>query len=150
MRDLELYIPVGIVASGKSTACRKWAAESEAVIVEADVFRTIFHRKYTYDPKTEDIIWKVMQVSTAEWLNHKVCVAVDDAVLFLKKKNRTMFELQLKCMTMYPYRVIWDFLPLPTDEQVAERRGREGRGYSVEEWLEVAQRQREEMEGPDL
>jgi len=146
MRDLELYIPVGIVASGKSTACREWAEKHEAVIVEADVLRTIFHRKYIFDPKTEDIIWKVMQVSTAEWLNHQICVAVDDANLFLKKKNRTMFESQLEFMIMYPYRVTWDFLPMPTDEQVAERRGREGRGYSVEEWLEVAQRQREELE----
>jgi len=146
MKDLELYIPVGIVASGKSTACRKWAEEHEAVIVEADALRTIFHHKYIYDPKTEGVIWNVMLAATSQWLDHGINVAVDDAVLFLKKKDRILFTQQLAFETRRPYRVTWDFLPLPTDEEVAERRGKEGRGYSVEEWVEVAQKQRGELE----
>jgi predicted kinase len=141
-----VYIPVGIVASGKSTACRQWAEKNDAVIVEADVFRTIFHRKYVYDPSTEYIIRSIMEKSTIVWSNHGVNVAVDDAVSFLSKWNRVQFRSAVKREAWNAVQFTWDFLPLPTDEEVVERRGREGRGYSVEQWLEVAHKQREELE----
>jgi hypothetical protein len=142
----KVYAPVGIVASGKTTACHKWAEENNAVIVEADVFRTIFYQKYIYDLRIEDIIWKLMRESTIEWLNHAVNVAVDDAVLFLKRMSRIRFQSEVRLGAWPDYEFIWDFLPIPTDEQIAERRGKDGRGYSVEEWLEVAHRQRGELE----
>lgn len=143
---IEVYIPVGVVASGKSTACRKWAEMNAAVIVEADVFRTIFHRKYVYDPKTEDLIWGLTVEATAKWIDHGVSVAVDDAVFFLRHGQRREFENKLAFSTFRPYHVEWDLLPLPTDEEVYERRSKEGRGYSPEEWVEIAHRQMNEME----
>lgn len=141
-----MYVPVGVVASGKSTVCRKWAAKNSAVIVEADVFRTIFYGKYTYNPETEDLIWNLMVVAVGDWIDHGVNVAVDDATLFLSKKKRIQFQNSLAFHSILPYSVTWDFLPLPTDEQVAERRAKEGRGYSPEEWVEIANRQKGELE----
>lgn len=141
-----VFVPVGIIASGKSTACREWAEANDAVIVEADVLRTIFHRKYVYDLETEDIIWNVMVTAVAGWVDHEINVAVDDAALFLKKDNRIMFESQVAYATYLPYSWEWRFLDVPTDAQVAERRGREPRGYTVEEWVAAAQRQRKELE----
>lgn len=142
----EVYIPVGVVASGKTTACRNWAQKNGAVIVEADVFRTIFYHKYVFDPSTEDIIWKLMMTATADWVDHEVNVAVDDAVLFLKRKMRRDFANGLVFSTWRPFSVTWDFLPLPTDEEVYERRSQEGRGYSPEEWVDIANKQKRELE----
>jgi len=146
MTDLEIFVPVGIIASGKSTACREWAKENKAVIVEVDAFRTIFYGKYVFDPNTEGLLWNLVMTAASEWLDQGVNVAVDDAVFFLKKKDRVRFQSTLAFNTRRPYRFTWHFMPDPTDEQVAERRGKEGRGYSVEEWVEVAQRQRGELE----
>ena len=146
MTDLEIFVPVGIVASGKSTVCREWAKENKAVIVEVDAFRTIFYGKYVFDPNTEGLLWKLVMTAASEWLNQGVNVAVDDAVFFLKKRDRVRFQSTLAFNTWRPYRFTWHFMPDPTDELVAERRGEEGRGYSVEEWVEVAQRQRGELE----
>lgn len=69
-------------------------------------------------------------------------MALDDAVFFLKKYDRQCFEEIIDGLD----EIIWDFLQVPTDEEVAERRGREPRGYTVEEWVAAAQRQRGELE----
>ena len=147
MRVPTLCMPVGIVASGKTTFSRQWAKENDpTIIIEVDKFRTLFHDVYTFDPEEENIIWDLVVKATSWWLDWNVNVVVDDAVFFLKKSNRIQFLSDVSGYCPFEYEVEWDFMPMPTDEQVAERRGREGRGYSVEEWLEVARRQRSELE----
>ena len=145
---MRIYIPVGIIASGKTTACRKWVEENQpAVHIEADDFRTIFSKKYTYDQATESIIWNLTMESAEGWLRFGYNVAVDDAVFFLGCRNRQNFEDNVRRHLRFPSDLdfMWDFIPNPTDEEVAERRGRESRGYTVEEWVAVARRQRGEL-----
>ena len=142
-------MPVGIVASGKTTESRIWAKEnSPSIIIEVDKFRTLFHDTYTFDPKEEQLIWDLVVTSASHWLLEHVNVVVDDAVFFLSRKRREEFisDLENWIPESFEYTPLWAYLPIPTDEQVAERRGKEGRGYSVEEWVAVARRQREELE----
>jgi len=140
---MTIYVPVGIVASGKTAACRRWVEENQpAVHIEVNDFRTIFFKKYTYDPQVEKIIWNLMTDAAHTWTEWGYNVALDDAVFFLSNKRRQEFIYVIDgCED-----IVWDFMPMPTDEDVAERRGRESRGVPAETWVEVAHGQREELE----
>lgn len=134
---MKLYIPVGTTASGKTTKCREWIKNNQpAVLVEADVLRTIFLGKYTFDPKLEGMIKSLMSSCAAHWLNSGYNVAVDDAVSFLTIEQRREFEDFLDCEYNND-KLIWDFLPIPTDEEVRERRQGTERGISLEQWVEI-------------
>lgn len=145
---MKIHIPVGIVASGKSAACREWAKKHDAIIVEADKFRTLFHDQYMYVEEEEDLIFRLVVESVAWWASYDMNVAVDDAVFFLRKYDRAVFQMELtrRLSGIVPFVIEWDFLPVPTDEQVEVARGCNGRGFSVKRWLEVARDQREELE----
>jgi hypothetical protein len=141
---MKIYIPVGTTASGKTTKCREWISNNQpAVLVEADALRTIFFKEYTFNPKLENIILRILESCVMHWLNIGFNVAVDDAVFFLTKRQREYFVYENILPTD---EVIWDFLPVPTDNEVRERRKNSNRGISLDEWVKIKNRHAEELE----
>jgi len=137
---MTIYIPVGTTASGKTTKCREWIKNNQpAVLVEADALRTIFFEKYTFDPKLENPIRQIMVACVLNWLDAQYNVAVDDAVFFLSKNDRKYFEDYVQEL-FGRYEIIWDFLPIPTDEEVRKRRKGTERGISLDQWIEIKNR----------
>ena len=144
----KVYTPVGNTSSGKTTRCKQWAENNQpAVLIEADALRTLFFGKYIYDSKLEPTIRLILESCVGHWLAIGYNVAVDDAVFYLTRQQREEFVYE--SIVPEQEQVIWDFLPIPTDDEVRERRKNEDRGIDLEEWVRIKNEQAAMLELED-
>jgi predicted kinase len=136
----KVYVPIGIIGSGKSTWARtkvqELAAEGiDAVIVSKDPIRTMLRGEYAYDPQLESMVKRITVAAIDLALENGVDVIVDETHLTKAKRE----DLVTHIRNQYDgSRVRIVFVEFDSNIACIERRVQsDPRGISPEHWRRV-------------
>jgi len=134
--EQRIYIPIGPIGSGKTTACKAWIAQHQpAVHIEGDALRTMLYGEYAYKPELEGALDNSIFVTSRDFWRNGVSVAIDDVAFVLRNYGLLTFSPS----------VVVDILPFVDEETAVARRMREPRGYTEGQWREVYRKHMQQL-----
>ena len=145
----EVFIPLGVIGSGKTKAGHEWAMKHPpCTYLEGDAIRTMLFGGYGFDKHLEDSIIEAMFILAGEATRYGYNVVLDDATLgYLDRyRAKTMAWEIVKGYLPPATPCIPHVVPLPTADECIRRRMLNPRGYSEEDWRRVYREQMREFE----
>ena len=139
----KMYILIGVPGCGKST----WAKDNidkETVVVCKDAFRNMLRINYEFNPRYEKIVKDLQKAAIISAVVNGFNIIVDETNI--KKSKRHDLKLLLEEDYFATYEVVYVVF---RDTNTIDRRMKESRGYSREEWEEVIRGMVKDMEWPE-
>jgi len=140
-----IKILVGMIASGKSTYCRKASKEGDIIVNDDSIITSIHGGNYTlYDEKL-----KPLYKSIESNIIHSAILAGRNVIIDrtnLSRKVRARYIFIAKSLGVQSELIV---MPMRSPEDHAIMRSNsDSRGHSFERWLEVANKHRAQYEVP--
>lgn len=141
MHEPKVYITVGTTSCGKSTWAKKMAKEQDFKIIAGDALREMTYGQYVYRPGLEGMLKDSALMMAYKWNTlHGNDVILDDAVWFLTPEKRSEVTGYIPST-----HITWVCFPVPTDEQVRQRRANDLRGISLDTWVDIVHQHQKEL-----
>jgi predicted kinase len=147
---ITVVIPVGVLGSGKSTLAKKKIAENPNMMaVSKDSLREMFYTKYAYRPKDEATVKHCENLLIYSLVTNRNDVFVDDTNLTIGTRRLiidTAKGAASECSV--PIDIVCHyFIPSP---DYLQRRKKENRGLSEEQWENAYQEQIDILDVPKM